>query len=208
MTGPSTHSPVPPGTFDLERFNTHTPEALPGIVKDTEALGFDMSCFPGAGHLLRFLASTKPGGRFLEIGTGTGVGASWIRSGMDAGATLVSVEIDDTLAAVAREHLGHDERIEFVTADGAAFLRDQRPGTFDLIFADTVPGKYELVRETLRLLKPGGIYAVDDMLPQDDWPEDHYPLAEGMVNGLVALDGVAAVGLNWSSGLALFTVSA
>ncbi|MFD3621555.1 hypothetical protein ACFWWT_41435 [Streptomyces sp. NPDC058676] len=63
------------------------------------------------------------------------------------------------------------------------------------------------MRETLAVLKPGGIYAVDDMLPQEDWPTDHYPLAAGMVDGLVSLDGVLSVGLTWSSGLALFTVA-
>jgi predicted O-methyltransferase YrrM len=191
--------------FNLDRFNTFIPDDLAPIVADTEALGFDMSCFNGAGQLLRFLVSTKPGGRFLEIGTGTGVGAAWLRSGMDPASTLTSVELDDRVATVARKHLGGDKRLTFVTGDGAEFLRAQRPGTYDLIFADTVPGKYELVRETLALLKPGGIYAVDDILPQEDWPADHYPLATSMIDRLVSLDGVVSVGITWSSGLALFT---
>jgi predicted O-methyltransferase YrrM len=157
------------------------------------------------GQLLRFLASTKPGGRFLEIGTGTGVGTAWLRSGMDPDARLMTVDIDAAAVAVARRHLSHDPRIQFVTADARTMLAVQRANSFDLIFADALPGKYDFVAETLALLAPGGIYAVDDMMPQPDWPSEHYPLAEKMVNDLAALSGVTCVGLNWSSGVALFT---
>ncbi|MBY0443527.1 MAG: class I SAM-dependent methyltransferase [Mycobacteriaceae bacterium] len=194
--------------FNLDRFNTFSPPELPAIRADAHAIGFSHSSYPGLGQLLRFLASTKPGGHFLEIGTGTGVGTCWLRSGMDAKARLVTVESDDSHAAVARKHLGHDPRIEFVTADGGAYLSQQQPSSFDLIFADAVPGKCHSVSETFQLLKPGGIYAVDDMFPQDDWPTDYYPEAEQMVNGLAALQGVISVGIAWSSGLVLMTAPA
>jgi predicted O-methyltransferase YrrM len=70
-----------------------------------------------------------------------------------------------------------------------------------MIFADAYPGKYEFLNETLNLLKPGGVYIVDDMLPQADWPKDHYPLAKGVLENLKNLKNVVSVGLNWSSGL-------
>ena len=44
---------------------------------------------------------------------------------------------------------------------------------FDLIFADTWPGKFSQLPETLALVRPGGFYVVDDLLPQPNWPEGH-----------------------------------
>ena len=194
--------------FNLDRFTPFSPPELPAILEAAHAIGFSHSSYPGLGQLLRFLVSTKPGGRFLEIGTGTGAGTCWLRSGMDAHSRLITVENDEAHAAVARKYLSHDPRIEFVTAEGGSYLRQQQPGSFDLIFADAVPGKCHSVPETLQLLKPGGIYAVDDMLPQQDWPAEYYPEAEQMVQGLAAVEGVISVGISWSSGLVLMTVPA
>ena len=88
-----------------------------------------------------------------------------------------------------------------ITENGDDLLKQQLPNTNDLIFADAFPCKYNLLSESLNLLKPGGFYIVDDMLPQSDWPEDHYPLAKQVLNNLKNLNNVTSVGLHWSSGL-------
>ena len=54
------------------------PAALGGIRRDTEGIGFALASEPKTGSLLRALAASKPGGKFLEIGTGTGVGTAWL----------------------------------------------------------------------------------------------------------------------------------
>ena len=56
------------------------------VRKDTEELGFTMASEPKTGALLAVLAASKPGGQFLELGTGTGLGTAWLLSGMDADA--------------------------------------------------------------------------------------------------------------------------
>lgn len=56
------------------------------------------------------------------------------------------------------------------------------PASFDLIFADAIPGKYEHLDETLALLRRGGLYVVDDMLPQPTGrPKDHASRATGVL---------------------------
>jgi len=60
------------------------PQAYEAILADTRKIGFQSWCWPQIGALLRVLAATKPGGRMLEIGTGTGVGTCWLLDGMDA----------------------------------------------------------------------------------------------------------------------------
>jgi predicted O-methyltransferase YrrM len=71
------------------------PAAIPSILRDTGALGFDMISEPRVGALLAVLAASKPGGRMLELGTGTGHGAAWLLGGMDATSTLDPFDLMD-----------------------------------------------------------------------------------------------------------------
>lgn len=71
------------------------PAALEAIQRDTAELGFDMASEPKTGAFLAALAASKPGGRLLELGTGTGLGAAWLLAGMDAAARLDTVDADE-----------------------------------------------------------------------------------------------------------------
>jgi predicted O-methyltransferase YrrM len=153
------------------------------------------------GTMLRTLAASKPSGTFLELGTGTGLSTAWILDGMDRFSTLTTVDNDATVTAIARRHLGHDPRVTFHTMDGAAFLEMLQGQRFDYIFADTWPGKYEHLDEALRLLKPGGFYIVDDMLPQASWPADHAPKVPRLVAALEARQELVLTKLGWATGL-------
>src|SRR5687768_5533238 len=115
---------------------TETPSVLDALRRDTERVGFTMASEPKTGSLLRTLAASKPSGRFLELGTGTGVGTAWLLSGMDSGSHLDSVDIDETAQEIARRHLAHDARVTFHIVDGAVFLEQSRLQQFDFIYAD------------------------------------------------------------------------
>ena len=184
---------------DLE--NLRPPALFDTLLKDTEALGFKMACEPQTGSLLRTLAASKPASRFLEIGTGTGISACWILDGMDAQSTLTTVEQDDRVCAVARKHLSADPRITFVSADAAKFLTAQREDRFDFIFADTFPGKFLLLGSALSLLTVGGLYVVDDLLPQPTWPEGHAPKVPALITALEQRPDLRLTRLAWASGL-------
>jgi predicted O-methyltransferase YrrM len=184
---------------DLAHLNP--PAALPAILARTEALAFSMPSEPRTGAMLRVLAASKPGGRLLELGTGTGISTAWLLDGMDRSARPVSVDVDPELQAVAPENLGGDARLQIVTADAAVFLRQQPTAAFDLIFADAMIGKYEILDEALALLRPGGLYVIDDMLPQANWPEEHAPRVPRLVADLAARAEFRIVSLAWSSGL-------
>jgi predicted O-methyltransferase YrrM len=145
--------------------NLRLPAQLPDILRATEAHGFLLASEFRTGSLLRTLAATKPGGRFLEIGTGTGVGTCWILDGMDANARLFTVD-RDSQNAIAQTYLGGDSRVQFHLGDAEDFLRSMEPGQYDFIFADAGPGKMTFLEEALRGLAPGGIYVVDDLLPE------------------------------------------
>lgn len=179
------------------------PAAWQAIQARTDALGFSMPSDAAAGALLRLLAASKPGGRMLELGTGTGLATACLLAGMDEAATLVSLDTDAAVQAVAREALGGDPRVRFVLGDGLDYIRGRPPGSFDLIFADAMPGKYEGLDEALGLLKPGGLWIGDDMLPQPNWPEGHQGRVDGLLAELAQKPGFAFSSLACGSGFAI-----
>ena len=180
---------------------TEIPSILNALRQDTERAGFTMASEPKTGSLLRTLAASKPGGRFLELGTGTGVGTAWLLAGMDSRSHLDSVDIEATVQEIARRHLGHDARVTFHVADGAEFLEQSRSEQFDFIFADAWPGKFSNLELALSLLRIGGIYLVDDLLPQPNWPEGHAPKVPLLITELERQHEFVATKLAWASGL-------
>lgn len=177
------------------------PAPLERIVDKTQVVGFPMASEPLLGALLQTLAASKPGGRLLELGTGTGVSTAWLLSGMSDDATLVSVDSDEKVQSIAAEFLGDDERLSLVTTDGREFLKKQRPGSFDLVFADAMPGKYEGCEHALAVVKPGGFYVIDDMLPQPNWPEGHAAKVPELMDVLASHEEFQLVPLIWASGV-------
>src|SRR6478752_7536098 len=110
------------------------PAVVESIKKDAEEVGFAMSCDNETATLLRTLASSKRNGELLELGTGAGLSTSWILDGMDKDSKLITVELDETLHKIAKRHLKNDNRVEFVTGDGEAFIKSIKNQKFDFIF--------------------------------------------------------------------------
>ena len=184
-----------------------SPAAIADILAESEALGFTMASEPQVGSLLAALAASKPDGRFLELGTGTGHGTAWLLAGMDATSTLDTVDTSAEVVAVAQRYLGADPRVTFHVIDGAEFLR-QSSSSFDLIYADAWPGKFSHLDEALSLLRHGGIYVIDDLLPQSNWPEGHAPKVPELIDNLERRQEFVTVKLAWASGLMLVVRSA
>lgn len=190
-----------PSLVTLELTAIHSPASLAQIVARTEALGFNMASEPRTGALLRTLAASKPGGQFLELGTGTGVATSWLLAGMDATSKLTSVDTDSHVQSVAREFLGTDTRLQLLLEEGLSFLRHEPNAYYDFVFADAMPGKYDGVQECLRVVKSGGFYVIDDMLPQPNWPTGHADKIPILVRHLMEDPSWESVPIAWSSGL-------
>lgn len=162
-----------------------------------------MTSEPLTGSLLKTLAASKPAGSFLELGTGTGVSTAWLLDGMDKNSEIITVESDGAVVCVAQKHLGHDQRLSFRVEDAEAFL-EQLEGTgqqFDFIFADAWVGKYSHLETTLHVLKTGGLYFIDDMLPQKNWVEGHEHHVASLIAKLEDRSDLLLTKLNWASGI-------
>ena len=181
------------------------PESYSGIEKATKEANFSMASDVLTCTLLKTLAGTKPGGKFLELGTGTGLSTAWILDGMDASSALISIDNEQEVLNIARQHLGEDKRLELICADGNEWIAQNRHQKFDYIFADAWPGKYFLLDETLAMLNPGGLYIIDDMLPQPNWPEGHAAKADKLIENLEKRTDITITKQRWATGIIIAT---
>ncbi|MDX2029250.1 MAG: class I SAM-dependent methyltransferase [Blastocatellia bacterium] len=186
-----------------DEMNLNEPASVAAIRAETVAAGFTMASEPLAGSLLRTLAASRPGARILELGSGTGLATAWLLDGMDATARLTTVDHDESLLSILRAHLEPDARLTVVCADADAFLPALRGREFDLIFADTWAGKYRLLDDALALLAPAGMYVIDDMLPQPNWPEGHAEKAAALIDALERRPDLYVTKMSWASGILL-----
>ena len=103
---------------------------------------------------------------------------------------LDSVESDQALIEVAREIIDGDERLRLHNSLGEDFIGEASGSEgYDLIFADTWPGKYFLLDEVLQMVKPGEVYVIDDMNHSKKWPEEHEAKAGNLLRHLRSLGG-------------------
>lgn len=180
------------------------PAQYENIAEATKAIEFNMASDMQTGCLLKTLVASKPSGRILELGTGTGLATAWIIDGMDDATRLITVENNELLFDIATRSL-QDARVDFVLADGYEWIQNYPGEKFDLIFADAMPGKYDLFEETIRLVKEGGFYVIDDMLPQPNWPVGHAAKVERFIEELEERQDIVLTKLNWSTGIVIVT---
>jgi hypothetical protein len=62
-----------------------------------------------------------------------------------------------------------------------------------------------LFEETIALVKEGGFYVIDDMLPQPNWPEGHAERVEQFISALEKRNDLALTKMNWSTGIIIVT---
>ena len=177
------------------------PKNLNQILEITKKMNFTALCEEKTGVLLRLLASTKPGGQFLEIGTGTGVSTCWIIDGMNEESVLETVEINEENQSVAKRFLGERNNVEFYLEDASNFIMKIEK-KYDFVFADSFPGKFNLKEKVLESINVGGYYIIDDLVPQVNWPDDDHPIkVRDLIRDLENDKRFQILKLNWASGI-------
>ena len=178
-----------------------TPTVHSEIERKSKEIGFTMPSDVFIGTLLKTLISSKPAGRFLELGTGIGLSLSWMVDGMDVNSSLITVDNDPKLIEIAQHYFGTDTRVDIDCEDGTSWIKTNKEENFDLIFADAWPGKYSDIDEILAMVNVGGFYIIDDMNAQPNWPEGHDKFVETLVSYLENRTDFNISKMNWSTGL-------
>ena len=181
------------------------PVSYASLQAKCEEIGFTMPSDLYIGTLLKTLISSKPAGHFLELGTGIGLSLAWMIEGMDQKSTMISVDNDPQLVEIVKDILVKDQRLDVVCQDGAEWIRNYSGSKFDLVFADAWPGKYSDLDAVIALIKVGGLYIIDDMDEQPNWPEGHAEKALKFVETLENRSDLVLTKMNWSTGVIVCT---
>lgn len=124
---------------------------------------------PLQGRLLQVLAAASGARKILEIGALAGYSGIWLARALPADGKLISLEVSEKHAAVARaslERAGVGDRAEVrvgPATETLPALADEAP--FDLVFIDAdKPGYPAYLDWALKLTRPGSVIVADNCI--------------------------------------------
>ena len=137
--------------------------------------GEELGCTPigpGAGAALRFLAAATTARAVVEVGTGAGVSGLWLLRGMRPDGVLTTVDKDPEHQRAARQAFAEagipSGRARLITGNAIEVLPRLSDGGYDLMLVASAGAGYaDYLTEAMRLLRPGGIVAFDNVLWHD-----------------------------------------
>jgi predicted O-methyltransferase YrrM len=139
---------------------------------------------PPTATLLALIARMLGAKAVVEVGTSNGYSTIWLADAVaDTGGAVVSVDVGPIDEARANlERAGCADRVRLERRDGGEFLRELADGSVDLLFMDSERVEYpNWWPHPARVLRPGGVLAVDNVLSH---PDEAAPFL-----ALVAADG-------------------
>ncbi len=156
----------------VEKLFAPPDEALEAALEESRRAGLpEIQVSPNEGKLLRLLAEVAGARRILEIGTLGGYSAIHFGRALPEDGSLISLEIDERHAQVARrnvERAGLEGRVEIRVGDARellAELTEGDEGPFDLVFIDADKEGYpEYLEWALRLSRPGSLILGDNTI--------------------------------------------
>jgi predicted O-methyltransferase YrrM len=145
---------------------------LEAALKATDAAGLPaIEVAPTHGKLLHLLARIRGAKRILEIGTLGGYSTIWLARALPAGGKLITLELQQRNADVARNNIaraGLSEVVEIRVGralDSLPQLEAENTGPFDFFFIDADKrGNPDYVRWALKLSRPGSVIVVDNVI--------------------------------------------
>jgi caffeoyl-CoA O-methyltransferase len=145
-------------------------KVLRRLADETAALGdvAVMQIAPDQGALITLLVRAIGARRALELGTFTGYSAICIARGLPDDGRLLACELSEEWAKVARRYFaeaGVADRVELRLGPALDTLRALGDESFDFAFIDADKQTYlEYYEAVLKLLRPGGLMLIDNVL--------------------------------------------
>jgi predicted O-methyltransferase YrrM len=127
---------------------------------------------PPTAELLGVLIRGCAAKRILELGTSNGYSTLWLADAAQAtGGGVVTVDTDAGRTSLARDNIAAahlDATVELRTEDAAVTLQRSADGDWDFIFLDAERPFYAgYLPDLLRVLTPGGLLAVDNVISHE-----------------------------------------
>jgi predicted O-methyltransferase YrrM len=145
------------------------------VVIEARARAAELGCTPigpGGGATLRVFATAVRAKSVVEIGTGAGVSGLYLLEGMVADGQLVSIDVESENQRAARQGFSDagiaPTRYRLINGPAADVLPRMRESAYDLVFIDADKSAYAVYyEEAIRMLRPGGVVALDNALWHD-----------------------------------------
>jgi len=150
----------------VERAVGTSDEALErALARSAEAGLPPIAVSPAQGKMLHLMARAAGARRVLEVGTLGGYSTIWLARAVAPGGRVVSLELSDEHASVARQNLadaGLSDVVDVLVGPAVDTLAGM-DDDFDLVFIDAdKPSNVEYVTAALRLTHPGSVIVVDN----------------------------------------------
>jgi len=147
-------------------------EVLEATLRDSRRGGLpEINVSPNQGRLMQLLAETAGARRVLEIGTLGGYSAIHFARALPEDGTLISLELDEHYASVARnnvERAGLSSIVEVRVGDAHDLLEamiQNEDGPFDVIFIDADKESYpEYLEASMLLVRPDSLILGDNTI--------------------------------------------
>jgi predicted O-methyltransferase YrrM len=128
-------------------------------------------------RVLAVLARAVGARRLLEIGTSNGYSTLWLADAVrSVGGRMTTVDIDASRTAMAARNLqraGLSHLVDLRVEDAARTLRQSPDCAWDMIFLDAERPFYAgYWPDLVRVLRPGGLLAVDNVISHAEQLED------------------------------------
>ncbi len=149
--------------------------AEPDLVTAARANAVSLGISPigrGGATALTFVSKVIQAKAVVEVGTGSGVSGLALFAGMQPNGVLTSVDIESEHQAFARRSFTQagiaSQRFRLINGAALSVLPKLSDGAYDLVFIDGDKLEYtSYVEQGLRLLRHGGVMAIDNALWHD-----------------------------------------
>jgi caffeoyl-CoA O-methyltransferase len=205
----------------IERLFAPPDPALGNALRRSREAGLpEINVSPNEGRLLQLLAGIAGARRILEVGTLGGYSTIHLARALPDEGVLISLELNEAHAEVARENIaqaGLGEKVEVRVGDARTLLVEmveEETGPFDLTFIDADKEGYpEYLGWSLRISRPGSLILADNAIRGGSViePKDELARATHEFNDALAKDfRLSALILplirDWVDGLAIARV--
>lgn len=150
------------------------PEVIARARARADEMGIE-SITPSVGSTLALLVASMNAKAIVEVGTGAGVSGLWLQSGSRV-SVLASIDTEtqhQDLAKLAFEQAGiANSRLRIINGKSAEVLVNLADEAYDIVLLDgDIDSLLTQVKESLRLLRVGGILAIPHALWRDRVPD-------------------------------------
>ena len=150
------------------------PEVIARARARADEMGIE-SITPSVGATLAVLVASMNAKAIVEVGTGAGVSGLWLQSG-NSTSVLASIDTEiqhQDLAKLAFEQAGIvSTRLRMINGRSSEVLVNLADEAYDLVLLDgDIDSLLAQVKESLRLLRTGGVLAIPHALWRDRVPD-------------------------------------